>query len=306
MIFYFSATGNCKNVAQVIAERTGERTVAIADELIRGERGGRGERGDEANNGRAVDGVEGHDGHAECCGSEDELFSYDLAAGERVGFVTPVYFWVLPRTTEAFVRRLHLTREGRPLDPADAYAYIVVTYGTTPGQAPRVLGDLLRERMGLRLSAAYSVKMVDTWTPMFDLSDAEKNRRVTDVAQEEARAVAERVAACETGDFCPRLRPPRFAARLEAFSYEPSSRTELFGVTDACVGCGFCARKCPVQAIEMRGDGRAARPVWAKPSCAVCLGCVHRCPKHAIDYGRGCAATRTRRHGQFKNPYVRV
>lgn len=40
MIFYFSATGNCKNVAQILAERTGERAVAIADELIRAERDG--------------------------------------------------------------------------------------------------------------------------------------------------------------------------------------------------------------------------------------------------------------------------
>lgn len=40
MIFYFSATGNCKNVATILAERTGERTVAIADELMRSERSG--------------------------------------------------------------------------------------------------------------------------------------------------------------------------------------------------------------------------------------------------------------------------
>ena len=286
MIFYFSATGNCKNVAQILAERTGERTVAIADELIRDERNG-------------------HDGDGRDA-AETAAFSYDLAAGERIGFVTPVYLWALPRTTEAFVRHLRLTREGKPLKAEDAYAYVVVTYGTTPGQAPNVLDDLLRERTGLRLSAKYSVKMVDTWTPMFDLSDAEKNREVTEAAQVEARAVAERVAAREVGDFCPRLRPPKFAACLEALSYGPISKTELFSVTDACIGCGLCAKKCPVQAIEMQGEGKQARPVWTKANCAVCLGCVHRCPKHAIDYGKGRAAARTRKHGQFKNPYARV
>lgn len=88
-------------------------------------------------------------------------------------------------------------------------------------------------------------------------------------------------------DFCPCLRPPKVAARLGALSYEPSSKTELFSVTDACIGCGLCARKCPVQAIEMQGKGRQARPEWTKANCAVCLGCAHRCPKHAIDYGKG-------------------
>ena len=278
MIFYFSATGNCKNVATILAERTGERAVAIADELMLSERSG----------------------------DEEKQFEYDLAGGERIGFVTPVYFWTLPRTTEAFVRRLRLTREGRPLDPADSYSYVVMTYGTTPGQAPHALGELLREHLGLGLSARFSVKMVDTWTPVFDLSDDEKNRRETDEAQVEAGTVASQVVARDEGDFCPCLRPPRFAARLEALSYDACSKTELFSVTDACIGCGLCARKCPVQAIEMQGESRQARPVWVKPNCAVCLGCVHRCPKHAVDYGRGRVAERTRRHGQFKNPYARV
>ena len=297
MIFYFSATGNCKNVAQILAERTGERTVAIAGELIRDERSGEGAGRD--------GGVAGAGSSARLA-DEETPFSYDLVAGERIGFVTPVYFWVLPRTTEAFVRRLRLTREGRPLSTEDAYAYAVVTYGTTPGQAPQVLDELLHERLGLHLSARLSVKMADTWTPVFDLSDADRNRRATDDAQKEARAVAERVAAREVGNFCPRLRPPRFAARLEALSYDPCSKTELFSVTDDCVGCGLCAKKCPVQAIEMQGEKRQARPVWTKANCALCLGCMHRCPKHAIDYGKGRVAARTRRHGQFRNPYARV
>ena len=284
MIFYFSATGNCKNVAQILAERTGERAVAIADELIRDER----------------DGGAGHSA------DEGAPFAYDLAAGERIGFVTPVYFWSLPRTTEAFARRLRLTCEGKPLVAEDVYSYVVVTYGTTPGQAPQRLDGLLRETLGLRLSARLSVRMVDTWTPVFDLSDAGKNQRLTDAAQDEAAAVAERVAARETGDFCPCLRPPRFAACLEGLAYDPSSKRELFAVTDACIGCSLCAKKCPVQAIEMQGKGRQARPAWVKTNCAVCLGCVHRCPKHAIDYGKGRVAARVRRHGQFKNPYARV
>ena len=69
-------------------------------------------------------------------------------------------------------------------------------------------------------------------------------------------------------------------------------------VEDDCIGCGLCARKCPVQAIEIR-DGK---PVWVKEQCALCLRCLHLCPKFAIQYGNG----RTRKHGQYRNPHVKV
>ena len=306
MIFYFSMTGNGANVARVISERTGERAVDVARLL-------------------AADKDGAHP------------FTFDLAAGERLGFVAPTYFWGLPRPVEDFVTRLGLTVDGRPLvggagehertdesgdaapgangpkastdqpgdaprEPALPFAYVVLTYGTTPGQAPRQLADLVRARLGVQVAARHAVRMVDTWTPMFDLSDPARNQRVTDAAQPMIREVARSVCAREPGDFCPRLRPPALAVRISRAFYGPMSATSRFAVTDSCVGCGLCARRCPARAIEMR-DGR---PAWTRGHCALCLGCLHRCPKASIEYGPSDASRRrTRAHGQFTNPYAR-
>ncbi len=75
-------------------------------------------------------------------------------------------------------------------------------------------------------------------------------------------------------------------------------KTKNFYVEDSCIGCGLCARKCPVQAIDIKDK----KPVWTKEKCALCLRCLHHCPKFAIQYGNG----KTKKHGQYRNPHTKV
>ena len=80
--------------------------------------------------------------------------------------------------------------------------------------------------------------------------------------------------------------------------YENRARcTSHLRVEAGCIGCGLCERSCPVQEIEIRNG----KPVWVKEKCVMCLGCLHRCPKFAIQYG-----SRTKKHGQYTNPNVKV
>ena len=74
MIFYFSATGNCKYVVQRIAASTGETTISIA----------------------------------ECI--KQQKFHYSSDNG-TVGIITPTYAWGLPSIVQDFLNALvlHLT-----------------------------------------------------------------------------------------------------------------------------------------------------------------------------------------------------
>lgn len=93
-------------------------------------------------------------------------------------------------------------------------------------------------------------------------------------------------------------RNPNTGFRSYFLSFDGGARlTAKLRVEGGCIGCGLCAKKCPVQAIEMR-DGK---PVWVKDKCVMCLGCMHRCPKFAIQYGEN-----TQRHGQYTNPNVKL
>ena len=107
--------------------------------------------------------------------------------------------------------------------------------------------------------------------------------------------VIEKVVNRVRGDFDNRKIP-----HWLAFPYTYCNRkksTAPFVALGRCIGCGACAKKCPMGAIEMRDN----RPIWIKEQCLQCLGCLHRCPVFAIQYGK-----KTIKHGQFVHPGVKM
>lgn len=205
---------------------------------------------------------------------------------DTIGIVSPAYYWGLPSIVKEFLEKASFRTE---------YLYFVATYGTTPGAIGSMANKAIRERT---IDAYYAIRMVDTWTPVFDLSTPEKVAKYTRKTEAQIDRVIREVRERRTN----RHMLPRTPAFLTEWITEPLynkkvRRTANLHVDDTCIGCGLCAKKCPVQAIEMQ-DGR---PVWVKDRCVMCLGCLHRCPKFAIRYGN-----RTKNHGQYTNPNVKV
>ena len=108
------------------------------------------------------------------------------------------------------------------------------------------------------MDGRYIVKMVDTYTLMFDLSDEEKCEKVMKDAEVCIDRVIEKVVNRVRGDFDNRKIP-----HWLAFPYTYCNRkksTAPFVALGRCIGCGACAKKCPMGAIEMRDN----RPIWIK------------------------------------------
>lgn len=63
--------------------------------------------------------------------------------------------------------------------------------------------------------------------------------------------------------------------------YKEIVKADAFTVSDACIGCGKCAQRCPLNNIRLNKD----KPVWGS-NCTHCMACICYCPKEAIEYGK--------------------
>ncbi|MBR9936066.1 EFR1 family ferrodoxin [Oscillospiraceae bacterium Marseille-Q3528] len=212
---------------------------------------------------------------------KEQMFSFDKKC-KTLGIVSPTYSWGLPVIVTEFLQRLDVSHK-------PDYLFFIATYGTTPGQTGRFADHILAPK-GLPLSAKFSVKMPDTWTPIFDLSNKEKVRRINDHAELAIDSMIKQIKDFTVGDFMKNKIPYPLAKIGYHIEYDAMRKTKHFSVEDTCVGCGLCAKNCPISAIKLKDR----KPEWMKEQCVMCLACLHHCPKFAIQYGK-----HTKKHGQY-------
>lgn len=261
MIFYFSGTGNSAWCAARLAGKLGLQSVSVAEALA------------EAPNGCLV---------------------FSVAPAEPVIFVFPVHSWGPALVMRRFMERMELR-----FAPVRGPVCFVATCGDDAACTDRLVRRLLQRR-GIALSAGYALRMPNNYILMAgfgtDAPDVERAKL------EEAPDTLDRIAARirEGGVPDAALYARTGASFLKSYGVYPLFRRfktgrNAFRVTDACVGCGFCARICPVSNIRMEHG----RPVWDS-RCVECVACIHRCPERAVEYGRASVG-----QGRYVHPDLR-
>ena len=139
MIFYFSGTGNSLYVAQKLHEADGEELIDMAGAL------------------------------------KEKRFKYEVAEGEKIGIVFPVYFYGLPTIAAEFIGQLVIESSANP------FIYTVITCGGSIGSADKMLANLLKQN-NLELNSAFSVEMPSNYVIMYDVPDNEKQNITLDSA----------------------------------------------------------------------------------------------------------------------------
>ena len=196
-----------------------------------------------------------------------------VQTGRDVVLVTPTYAWRIPRLVRDWLLRTELH--------GAAQVWFVMTCGSEIGSADRYNRALCREK-GLTCMGTAQLIMPENYIAMFNAPQPEEARQIVARAEPDIdRAIA---AIREERTFPPtrcKLYDRFMSGPVNPIFYGCFVKDRAFTVSDACIGCGQCARLCPTNNITLR----EGKPAWGG-DCTHCMACICRCPAEAIEYGR--------------------
>ena len=192
---------------------------------------------------------------------------------ERLIIVTPTYAWRIPRVVRDWLRKTELRGAKR--------SWFVMTCGSEIGNADKYNRELCVEK-AISCMDTVQIVMPENYIAMFSAPQADEARQI--VAQAEP-SIDRAIAAIQANQpFAPtrnKLYDRFMSGPVNPIFYKFCVKADAFTVSDTCIGCGQCAKRCPMNNVTLK-DGK---PVWGR-NCTHCMACICYCPVSAIEYGK--------------------
>ena len=204
----------------------------------------------------------------------------------KIGIVFPVYVSGMPLIVRDFIEKLEI--------PKDAYVYTVVTFGMSAGASITQLEKQLT-RKGIKLSAAFKMKMPGNYQVMYSPFSEEKQKKC--FANEEIK-ITEIVKSINNNEIIEFTgfgeTISRTVGGMMYTSFKPYEKDKNYWSDEKCNGCGICAKVCPANNIKMNNG----KPQW-EHKCEQCVACLQWCPQRSIQYKKV-----TLERGRYNHPDV--
>ncbi len=196
-----------------------------------------------------------------------------IQTGRDVIVVAPTYAWRIPRAVSDHILKTELCGAER--------IWFVMDCGGEIGNAAKY-NNLLAAQKDLCCMGTLQVIMPENYIAMFNAPHAEKAEEIVEKALPDIESA---VSYIRKGKAFPAPRNnlyDRFmSGPINPLFYRIFVKADAFRAAESCVGCGQCAKRCPLNNIRLEGG----RPVWGK-NCTHCMACICYCPQEAIEYGK--------------------
>ena len=196
-----------------------------------------------------------------------------IETGERVIIVTPTYAWRIPHVVRDWLRKTELRGAKQ--------VWFVMTCGSEIGNADKYNRELCAEK-AISCMGTAQIVMPENYIAMFSAPQAGEARQIVAKAEPDIdRAIAGIQADQPFAPTRNNLYDRFMSGPVNPIFYKFFVNADAFTVSDACISCGQCAKRCPMNNVTFK-DGK---PVWGK-ACTHCMACICYCPVSAIEYGK--------------------
>lgn len=214
-----------------------------------------------------------YDDTAKIFAIEDENIVSYIKDNEEIVFSYSVQYSNIPKMLKDFIdRNLHLWK--------DKKIFVIATMGLFSGDGAGILARRLH-KYGAQITGGLHLKMPDSIADVKALKrPAPQNKELVRKAEEK---IDRAVQNMKNG------KPPQegigllyhmaglFGQRLYFYMKTKQYTNKLKIDTQKCVGCGKCAKQCPMNNLEM-----VHNLAKAGDKCTMCYRCINTCPKQAI------------------------
>ena len=196
-----------------------------------------------------------------------------VETGEDLVVVTPTYAWRIPRLVRDWLLKTRMAGAKR--------VWFVMTCGSEIGSAAGYNRALCQAK-GLACMGTVQIVMPENYIAMFSAPQADEAREIVAKAEPNIDCV---IASIQSNQpFAPtrnNLYDRFISGPVNPIFYKCFVKADAFTASSACIGCGQCAKRCPMNNVTIK-DGK---PVWGR-NCTHCMACICYCPKEAIEYGK--------------------
>lgn len=203
------------------------------------------------------------------CLKKDKKKSF--LSGRPLVFVGPTYAWQMPKVMEQWIRKTKF--EGT------TDAYFVLTCGGSVGNAAAYAQKLCGEK-DFHFQGLAPVAMPNNYVALSNTPNEAECAVIMEKAQKHISSLGALIQKQEPFPKASVSFKDRMNSGLVNTLYYPLLvHDKGFAATDACISCGKCAQRCPLDNISLSGG----KPRW-NGNCTHCMACIGGCPVEAIEY----------------------